>query len=134
MRFVKVLADQARTTGAAQGLALAQELTATWRRGVQAGRSPESDLDLMQIAEARADIEVEHASHELASARVSLAALLHDDEPDFDEVDGNLFELPAAPLPDVIVSRRPAYTPLRGIGADEPSEGKEWRRKWNTRG
>jgi outer membrane protein, heavy metal efflux system len=117
-RFVEVLADQARTTVAAQDLALAQELTATVNRWVQAGRSPESDLNLMQIAEERADIEVEHASHELASARVSLAALWNTVEPDFDTVAGNLFELPAVPSYDALVSRLPDNPALRGLVLD----------------
>ena len=117
-RFVEVLADQARTTVAAQDLALAHELTATVRRWVQAGRSPESDLDLMQIAEARADIEVEHASHELASARVSLAALWHAAEPDFDAVAGNLFELPMVPSHAALVARLPDNPALRGLALD----------------
>ena len=117
-RFVEVLADQARTTVAAQDLALAQELTATVRRWVQAGRSPESDLSLMQIAEERADIEVEHASHELASARVSLAALWNTVEPDFDTVAGNLFELPAVPSYDALASRLPDNPVLRGLALD----------------
>jgi outer membrane protein, heavy metal efflux system len=117
-RFVEVLADQARTTVAAQDLALAQELTATVHRWVQAGRSPESDLNLMQIAEERADIEVEHASHELASARVSLAALWNTVEPDFDTVAGNLFELPAVPLYDALVWSLPDNPALRGLVLD----------------
>lgn len=117
-RFVEVLADQARTDVAAQDFALASELTATVQRWVQAGRSPESDLNLMQIAEARADIEVEHASHELAGAKVSLAALWGAVEPDFDAVAGNLFELPAVPSYDVLVSRLPDNPALRGLALD----------------
>lgn len=117
-RFVEVLADQARTTVAAQDLALAHELTATVRRWVQAGRSPESDLSLMQIAEERADIEVEHAAHELASARVSLAALWNTVEPDFDKAAGDLFELPAVPAYEALVARLPENPTLRGLVLD----------------
>ena len=117
-RFVEVLADQARAAVATQNLALAHELTATVSRWVQAGRSPESDLALMQIAEAQADIEVEHTSHELAGARVSLAALWNAVEPDFDTVAGNLFELPAVPAYDALVSRLPDNPVLRGLALD----------------
>lgn len=117
-RFVEVLADQARTAVAAQDLALAHELTATVSRWVQAGRSPESDLSLMQIAEERAEIEVEHASHELASARVSLAALWHAIELDADKVAGNLFELPAVPSYGALLSRLPDNPLLRGLALD----------------
>jgi len=117
-RFVEVLADQARATVAAQDLALAHELTATVHRWVQAGRSPESDLSLMQIAEERADIEVEHAAHELASARVSLAALWNTVEPDFDTVAGDLFELPVAPPYETLVARLPENPALRTLVLD----------------
>ena len=117
-RFVEVLADRARTIVAAQDLALARELTATVKRWVQAGRSPESDLSLMQIAEDRADIEVEHAAHELASARVSLAALWNASEADFSAVAGNLFELPAVPSFDMLVQRLPDNPALRGLALD----------------
>jgi cobalt-zinc-cadmium efflux system outer membrane protein len=117
-RFVEVLADQARTTVAAQDLALAHELTATVHRWVQAGRSPESDLSLMQIAEERADIEVEHAAHELASARVSLAALWNTVEPDFDTVAGDLFELPVVPPYETLVARLPESPALRALVLD----------------
>jgi len=117
-RFVEVLADQARTTVAAQDLALAHELTATVHRWVQAGRSPESDLSLMQIAEERADIEVEHAAHELASARVSLAALWNTVEPDFDTVAGDLFELPVVPPYETLVARLPENPALRALVLD----------------
>lgn len=117
-RFVEVLADQARTTVAAKDRTLAHELTATVHRWVQAGRSPESDLSLMQIAEERADIEVEHASHELASARVSLAALWHAIELDADTVAGNVFELPAVPSYEVLLSRLPDNPLLRGLALD----------------
>ena len=117
-RFVEVLADQARTTVAAQDLALAHELTATLHRWVQAGRSPESDLSLMQIAEERADIEVEHAAHELASARVSLTALWHTVEPDFDTVAGDLFELPVVPPYETLVARLPENPALRALVLD----------------
>lgn len=117
-RFVEVLADQTRATVAAQELALARELTATVRRWVQAARSPESDLELMRIAEGRADIEVEHAAHELASAKVSLAALWNAAEPDFDSAAGELFELPPVAPYEVLVARLPESPVLRALDLD----------------
>lgn len=117
-RFIEVLADQARTTLAAQDLALAQDLTVTVKRWVQAGRSPVSDLSLMEIAEARADIEVEHAAHELAAARVSLAALWNTATPDFETVSGTLFDLPVAPSYEVLLSRLPDNPVLRGLALE----------------
>ncbi|MEO7071689.1 MAG: TolC family protein [Rhodanobacter sp.] len=117
-RFVEVLADQARSRVAAQDHALARQLTATVRRWVQAGRSPESDLNLMQIAQVRAEIEVEHAEHELAAARVSLAALWGVSEPDFDAVAGDLFTLPAAPEYAALDARLDENPTVRGLQLD----------------
>lgn len=117
-RFVEVLADQARADMAAQDFALAQDLTATVRRWVQAGRSPESDLDLMQVAEARADIEVEHAAHELVGARVALAALWNATEPDFDTAAGELFALPAVAPYETLVARLADNPALRDLALD----------------
>ncbi|WEN14896.1 TolC family protein [Rhodanobacter sp. AS-Z3] len=105
MRFVEVLADQARIEVAARDLALARELTATVAHWVTVGRSPESDLALMQIRQEQADIEVEHAEHELAAARVSLAALWGAEEADFAAASGDLFTLPAVPAFEQFVAR-----------------------------
>jgi cobalt-zinc-cadmium efflux system outer membrane protein len=117
-RFVEVLADQVRSRVAIQEATLARELTATVRRWVQAGRSPESDLNLMQIAQVQAEIEVEHAEHELAAARVSLAALWGVSEPDFDTVAGDLFALPAMPAYAVLSARLGENPALRALELD----------------
>ena len=117
-RFVEVLAGQARGAVAEQDRALARELSATVRRWMQAGRSPESDLALMQIAETRADIAAEHVEHELASARVALAALWDAAEPDFDAVAGDLFELPAPPSHAALLARLPENPVLLGLALD----------------
>ncbi|MBN8893322.1 MAG: TolC family protein [Rhodanobacter sp.] len=117
-RFTEVLADQVRASVAAQNLALARELTATVRCWVQAGRSPESELDLMRIAQEQADIEVEHAAHGLAGAKVSLAALWNVAEPSFDGADGDLFDLPAVAPYDDLVARLPDSPTLRALDLD----------------
>mgnify|MGYP001078786266 CR=1 FL=1 len=117
-RFIEVLADQMRADVAAQNFALARELTATVHRWVQAGRSPESEFDLMRIAQEQADIEVEHAAHELAGGKVSLAALWNAAEPDFDAAEGELFELPAVAPYEVLVARLPDNPTLRALDLD----------------
>lgn len=117
-RFVETLADQARAAVAAEDLALARELTATVNRWVQVGRSPESDLGLMQIAQEQADIEVEHAAHELTSAKVTLAALWNATEADFDAVGGDLFALPAPPAYDMLVARLAESPSWQGLALD----------------
>lgn len=118
LRFVEVLANQTRVHVAAENLALASELLATVDRWVKAGRSPESDLALMQIKRDQADIEAEHASHELASARVALAALWGTDEPEFSSARGDLFVLPAVAPFAQLAARLPNSTAQRGLILD----------------
>jgi cobalt-zinc-cadmium efflux system outer membrane protein len=61
---------------------------------VAAARAPEVELRRARVALARADIEHEHAEHELLSSRRKLAAMWGAREPDYDEVAGDLFTLP----------------------------------------
>ena len=117
-RFVEVLADQARIDVAARDLALATELTATVAHWVKVGRSPESDLALMQIRQEQADIEVEHAEHELAAARVSLAALWGAEEADFASASGDLFMLPAVASFAALTTRLPDNPAQRALALD----------------
>ncbi|MEO7066037.1 MAG: TolC family protein [Rhodanobacter sp.] len=118
MRFVEVLADQTRIDVAAKDLALARELTATVNHWVKVGRSPESDLALMQIRQEQADIEVEHAEHELAAARVSLAALWGAEEADFASASGDLFTLPTVPSFEQFAARLPDNPAQRALLLD----------------
>ncbi len=117
-RFVEVLADQVRVDVAAKDLALARELTATVDHWVKVGRSPESDLALMQIRQEQADIEVEHAAHELASARVALSALWGADKADFTAASGDLFALPTVPSFEQFAARVPDNPTQRALALD----------------
>lgn len=117
-RFIEVLADQVRHQVAMQDAELARELTATVQRWVHAGRSPESDLNLMQIAQVRTEIDMEHAEHELAAARVTLAALWGVGEPRFDAVEGDLFTLPTVPAYAELSARLDENPTLRALQLD----------------
>ncbi len=95
-RFVEVVADQQRLAYADERVAQAERTrreVATW---VAAARNPESDLSAAEIAVAEAELEREHAEHELASARITLAASWGALTPEFDTVAGDL-----QPLPDI---------------------------------
>lgn len=118
VRFVEILADQARVDVAAKDQALARELTATVDHWVKVGRSPESDLALMQIRQEQADIKVEHAAHELASARVALAALWGADEADFASASGDLFALPTVASFEQFATRLPDNPAQRALILD----------------
>lgn len=106
-RFIEVVADQQRLEFAHEQVKLAERTrreVATW---VAAARNPESDLRAAEIAVAEAELEREHAEHELLSARMTLAASWGAMEPDFASVVGNLSELPQVESFDVLAARLP---------------------------
>lgn len=104
-RFIDVLAKQARVDLASQSLALANESRKAVAYRVQRGRSPEADLQLADLAVIRADLEREDAAHELASARVTLAVLWGQQDPDFERAQGALDTLPEVPALAILADR-----------------------------
>lgn len=112
-RFIEVVADQQRLEFAQEQVKLAERTrreVATW---VAAARNPESDLRAAEIAVANAELEREHAEHELASARITLAASWGSFEPDFSSVSGDLRELPAVEPFETLATRLPMTTAQR---------------------
>lgn len=106
-RFIEVVADQQRLQFAHQQVRLADRTrreVATW---VAAARNPESDLRAAEIAVAEAELEREHAEHELLSARMTLAASWGSLDPDFTSVIGNLNELPKVESFETLAARLP---------------------------
>jgi cobalt-zinc-cadmium efflux system outer membrane protein len=113
VRFVEVVADQQRLQLAEQHVELAQQARAEVARWVEAARNPETDLYAADIELANANLEREHAEHELASARVTLASTWGAMTPDFGETVGHLAELPDAPALEVLTKRLPASAAQR---------------------
>lgn len=112
-RFIEVAADQQWLEFAQEQVKLAERTrreVATW---VAAARNPESDLRAAEIAVANAELEREHAEHELASARITLAASWGSFEPDFSSVSGDLRELPAVESFETLAARLPMTTAQR---------------------
>lgn len=111
-RFIEVVADQQRLEFAREQVKLADRTrreVATW---VAAARNPESDLRAAEIAVAEAELEREHAGHELASAKMTLAASWGAFEPDFTSVTGDLRELPQVESFETLAARLP-MTPVQ---------------------
>lgn len=106
-RFVEVLADQQRLDYASERVTQAERT----RRGVAAwvrqARNPETDLHAAELAVAEARLELEHAEHELESARMALAATWGATAPDFGVVEGELLTLPEADDFAALVARLP---------------------------
>ena len=106
-RFIKVVADQQRLAFAREQVTLAEKTRREVAGWVRAARNPETDLHAAEIAVFDAELEREHAEHELASARVTLAASWGSPTPDFETVAGNLDELPTSAPLAVLAQRLP---------------------------
>lgn len=106
-RFIEVVADQQRLEFARERVKLADRTRREVASWVAAARNPESDLSAAEIAVAEAELEREHAEHELASARMTLAASWGAFEPDFPSVAGDLRDLPAVEPFETLASRLP---------------------------
>lgn len=106
-RFIEVVADQQRLEFAREQVKLADRTRREVAMWVAAARNPESDLRAAEIAVAEAELEREHAEHELASARMTLAASWGAFEPDFTSVTGDLRQLPQTESFEALAARLP---------------------------
>lgn len=112
-RFIEMAVDQRRLEDARARVAQAQALHAEVAAWVEAARNPESDLHVAAMAVAEAELQLEHAEHELAAARMALAASLGRREPDFDRVVMDLDQLPPVPAFAELAGRLPQAAQLR---------------------
>lgn len=92
-RFIHVVVDQERLKIARDKLALAERTVAIVDERIRVGKSPDAERHRVRIAVARAELELEHAEHELATSRVKLATQWGDNEPDFSSAHASLFDL-----------------------------------------
>ncbi|MDY6955750.1 MAG: TolC family protein [Pseudomonadota bacterium] len=106
-RFIEVLARQQRLTYADERIKQAERTRQEVAAWVNAARNPESDLQAADIAVAEAQLNRENAEHELASARMTLAASWGATIPDFGEVVGDLQTLPTVALFETLAARLP---------------------------
>jgi cobalt-zinc-cadmium efflux system outer membrane protein len=106
-RFIEVAADQRSLADVIERVKLAERTRREVAAWVAAARNPESDLRAAEIAVAEAELEREHAEHELASARVTLAAAWGAPSPDFERVAGDLDTLPPVEAFDAMAARLP---------------------------
>lgn len=118
VRFIEVLADQQRLTSALTQVTLAERTRGEVAAWVAAARNPESDLHAAEIALADAELAREHAEHELAAARMTLAASWGETVPDFTAVAGELGQLPAVEPFEALAARLP-LTPAQRASALE---------------
>ncbi len=93
-RFVHVIRDQHLLAVAEQAVALARRARTQAQRRVEAGAAPASEAARADIALADAELELEHAEHELKATRVSLASLWGERQPGFGRAAGDIYTLP----------------------------------------
>jgi cobalt-zinc-cadmium efflux system outer membrane protein len=94
-RFIHVASDQEHLELTARASGLAQQTLDAAEARVAAARAPDVELRRARIAFARAQVEQEHAEHELLSSRRKLAAMWGDAEFRFESVASDLYALPS---------------------------------------
>lgn len=114
-RFIEVLADQQRLAYAAERISQAEITRREVESWVSAARNPESDLRAAEIVVAEAELARENAEHELAAARLTLAASWGAFEPDFASVIGELSVLPPVEPFPALVQRLPMTPEERAL-------------------
>lgn len=93
-RFIHVAGDQEQLALTREATALARQTVAAVQQRVDAARAPDAELRRARITLARAQVQQEHAEHELRSSRRKLAAMWGDDRPRFGTVAADLYALP----------------------------------------
>jgi outer membrane protein, heavy metal efflux system len=106
-RFIEVLAQQQRVDYAAERVQQAERTRREVAGWVKAARNPDSDLHAAEIALAEAELARETAAHELASARLTLAASWGALTSDFGDVAGDLQSLPTVEPFETLATRLP---------------------------
>jgi len=93
-RFIHVASDQEQLRLTHLATELAEKTVREVQRRVRAAKSPEVELHRARIVLSRAQVEHEHAEHELLTSRRKLAAMWGEREVRFGEVEADLFALP----------------------------------------
>ena len=92
-RFIHVVVDQERLKIARDKLVLAKRTAAIVGERVSVGKSPDTERRRVRIAVARAEMELEHAEHELATSRLKLATQWGHTEANFSSAKASLSAL-----------------------------------------
>ncbi len=92
-RFIRVVTDQAILQIAGESLALAQETHEVVEKRVNAGKSANAELRRAKIAQARMQLEFDHARHALDTSRLKLVSLWGATAPSFETAEAELFAM-----------------------------------------
>ena len=114
-RFAQVVAAQERLSLASERVELAARTRQEVERVVRGARNPETDLRAAEIALAEAELEREHAEHELRASRVTLASTWGARLPDFDRAVLALDQFAEPESFDDLAARLPGSSSLRTL-------------------
>lgn len=92
-RFIALVAAQEQVLVQEQAQQLAQSLTASLNKRVQAGRAPQEELLRARAAQAKAVLQVSKAHQQVQAEALKLSAYWADSTPDFTLAQGDLFAL-----------------------------------------
>jgi len=92
-RFIEVVTDQQRLKNARNSIVIAERLQQVVEKRVNAGKSPNAELRRAKIALARAELEFEHAEHELETERLKLVTLWGETKDSFTVAAAKLFAI-----------------------------------------
>lgn len=104
-RFTETAVDAQRLATAREARELAEKTVAAARVQVEAAKASPLELNKARTALALLEIEEEHAEHELAVCRQSLAAALGETEPSFGEIRADIYTLPTVPEFSLLVAQ-----------------------------
>ena len=109
-QFVHVVIDQHRLKIAKDHLTLIKHTNELVAKRVKIGKSHIAEQHRLTIELARAEVDLEHAEHELSSSRLKLAIYWGESQADFGEAEADLFLLPSIP----------PFTKLEGLLDNNP--------------
>ncbi len=118
-RYVDVVATQARLDVAVSSRSVAQDTIRSVERRTQSGAAPEAELFRARAQLAQAELAVAETQNRLQVARLSLAVLWGESEPDFVRVDGDLLNLGAAGDFDALFQRAIANPAIAIFASEE---------------
>jgi len=99
------LANQARMRNALESVALAKQTVAAVKKRVSAGRAPEAELARANAEVSRTQLELQKIDYALGSAVRLLAAQWGATRPDFNKVEGDIFNLPSIKSFDALIAQ-----------------------------
>ncbi len=109
-RFTHVAADQEQIVLTRSATELARQTIAAVELRVKAGKSPFTELSRAKIVLARAQVDEEHAEHELLTSRRKLAAMWGAEKLEFGAISADFYRMPI-PVPFAHLEKRLQASP-----------------------